>query len=299
MADESKELRKLMTARGDLISGLLSVLERKVGEAQTDLLEKILEDFVDKLELTEGGRVKNTLYNKRLLQNVDRVFAQFGKTLGVELAAMIAQGVQQVVNFNGEYYKMFANKAQLTTILPSVIETVSGWLGIEKGKVVKNGYLDTLIKDTTVKNQIKNFSMRSVVGQQGWRETKSQLKETIAGNKEKTGALDRYYRNFVYDLYSQVDRATGQVYADKLGLEFFIYEGGIISTTRTFCREKNGKVFHRSEIEKWDLTKAKPPGYNPFTDCGGYGCRHHLNPIPVTLALRLRPDAKQFIKEAA
>lgn len=299
MANENTELKKLMTGRGDLVAGLLSVLERKVNEAQVELLEKVLEQFIDKLELTEGGRVKNTLYNKRLLQNVDRVFAQFGKSMGVELATMIAQGVQSVVNFNGQYYKMFANKAQLLAILPSVTETVSGWLGIEKGKVAKNGYLDTLIKDTTVKNQIKNFAIRSVVGQQGWKETKSQLKETITGNKEKTGALEKYYRNFVYDLYSQVDRATGQVYADKLGLEFFIYEGGIIETTRKFCKEKNGKVFHRSEIEKWDLTVARPPGYNPFTDCGGYGCRHHLNPIPTTLALRLRPDAKQFIKEAA
>jgi len=107
-----------------------------------------------------------------------------------------------------------------------------------------------------------------------------------------SGRMSQYYRNFVYDTYSQVDRATGEVYAEKLGLQFAVYEGGIIKTTRKFCRERNGKVFHRTEIEKFDPKVAKPPNYNPFTDLGGYGCRHHLNWIPEALAYIMRPDAK-------
>lgn len=300
MDKEQKEVKRLMTERTTLVDGLLSVLERKVSEAERDLLRMTIEGFVDKLELTEGGRVRNTLYNKRLLANIDRIFDNFGKTLGLEIAKTIAVGVQQVVNFSGEYYSLFTTKAKLLTILPTVRETMSVWLGLsEKGKVEPNGYLDKLIKDTTVRNQVKNIAMRQVIGQQGWREGKAQLSEFIGGNKEKAGALQKYHRNFVYDLYSQVDRATAEIYADKLGFEFFIYEGGLIETSRPFCKERNGKVFHKSEIAKFDPPTAKPPGYNPFTDLGGYGCRHHLNGIPTALALVLRPDARQFIKAAA
>lgn len=296
MADRG-DLRKYMTRRSDLVDGLLSVLERKVKQSERQLLELTVREFVDKLELTEGGRVRNTLYNKRLLANIDRVFEQFGRTIGVELARTIAQGVQAVVNFNGDYYRMMTTRAQTLPISKTVKEFVQAWLGLtERGAVKANGYLDTLVKDTTVRNYVKDFALRSVIGQQGWQESKQQLQTIIAGNKERTGRLSQYYRNFVYDTYSQVDRATGEVYAEKLGFNFAVYEGGIIKTTRKFCRERNGKVFHRTEIEKFDPPAAKPPNYNPFTDLGGYGCRHHLNWIPDALARMLRSDADKFLK---
>lgn len=288
-----------MIRRSDLVDGLLSVLERKVKQAERQLLELTVRDFIDKLQLTEDGRVRNTLYNKRLLGNIDTVFDRFGNTAGVELARMVAQGVQSVINFNGQYYRMFTAKAQLLPIDRSVKEFMQSWLGLtERGAVKANGYLDTLIKDTTVKNQIKDFALRSVVGQQGWMESKRQLGEIVTGNQQKTGRLSQYYRNFVYDTYSQVDRATGEVYAEGLGFNFAIYEGGIIKTTRKFCKEHNGNVYHRKEIEQFDPKVAKPPNYNPFTDLGGYGCRHHLNWIPDSLALMLRDDAKDFVNKS-
>lgn len=296
MADRG-DLRKYMTRRSDLVDGLLSVLERKVKQSERQLLELTVREFVDKLELTDGGRVRNTLHNKRLLANIDRVFEQFGRTIGVELARTIAQGVQAVVNFNGEYYRVMTTRAQTLPISQKVKEFVQAWLGLtEKGAVKPNGYLDTLVKDTTVRNYVKDFALRSVIGQQGWQQSKQQLQTIITGNKERTGRLSQYYRNFVYDTYSQVDRATGEVYAEGLGFNFAVYEGGIIKTTRKFCRERNGKVFHRSEIEKFNPPTAKPPNYNPFTDLGGYGCRHHLNWIPDALARMLRSDADTFLK---
>lgn len=282
-----------MIKRTTLVDGLLSVLERKVADAERELLKLAISEFMDRLELTPDGKVRNTLYNKRLLSNIDNVFTKFGKTNGVDIAKTIASGVQSVSNFSGEYFSSFTTKAKLLEIKPGVTETIRAWLGLgSKGGVTANGYLDTLIKNTTVKNTIKDFALRTVVGQQGWMEAKKQLSEILIGAGEKAGAMVKYYRNFVYDTYSQVDRATGQIYADKLGFEFFIYEGGLIKGSREFCRERNGKVFHKSEILDFDPKEARPPGYNPFTDLGGYGCRHHLNGIPASLALILRPDLK-------
>lgn len=293
MADEQKVVKNLMVKRTQLVDGLLSVLERKVNEAEKGLLKQTIEQFMDRLELTADGKVKNTLFNKRLLANIDTVFTKFGKSDGVEIAKTIASGVQSVVNFAGTYYSNFTTKAKLLEIKPAVKETTAAWLGLgEKGGVTKNGYLDTIIQNNTVKNTIKDFALRTVVGQQGWMEAKKQLSEIVVGAGDKAGAMKKYYRNFVYDTYSQVDRATGQIYAEKLGFEFYIYEGGLIKGSRQFCRERNGKVFHKSEIAEFDPTEAKQPGYNPFTDLGGYGCRHHLNGIPASLAFILRPDLK-------
>jgi len=290
-----KIIRSNMVKRTHLIDGLLSILERRVKKAERLLLEELVEGFVDKLQVTEGGQVRNTLHNKRMMASIDDVFDDFARTAGVELAKTVTEAITKIINFNGQYYRTFTTQAALLPISTTVKEFMSSWLGLTKdGKVKPNGYLDTLIKDTTVKNYVKDFGMRAVIGQRGWMESKKELKNIIVGAKGKTGRLRQYYRNFVYDTYSHVDRATAEVYAEKMGLNFAIYEGGIIKTTRTFCRERNGKTFHRSEIEKFDPKVAKPPNYNPMTDLGGYGCRHHLNWIPDTAARLYRDDVDSF-----
>ena len=140
--------------------------------------------------------------------------------------------------------------------------------------------------------------MKMVYGQEGWEATRKSLAKLIEGDQNNLGALQKYHRNFTYDLYSQIDRATAKTYADDLGFEFAIYEGGLIETSREFCKDHNGNVYHKSEIADFDPKVAKQPDYNPFTDLGGYGCRHHLNWIPTALALAMRPDASKFIEAA-
>lgn len=293
----SKQVERFMLRKTSLIDGLVNVLEKQVEAGQRKLLEQTVLQFVDQLDITEGGKVRNTLKNKRLLQTIDTVFAEWGRTAGVAIAQSIVAGLQRVLNFNNTYFKSFTRDAELLPLQKKVTETLRYWLGIdEKGGVQKNGYLDTIINDTSVKNQIKDLTVKSVLGQHGYNETKKALKDFIVGNSEKTGVMQRYYRNFVYDTYSTVDRATGDIYAEGLGFNFAIYEGGVIKTTRKFCRERNGKVFHRSEIAAFNPPTAKPPNYDPFISLGGYSCRHHLNYIPDSTAKVLRPDAVNFIK---
>ena len=135
------------------------------------------------------------------------------------------------------------------------------------------------------------------MGQAGWQDTKKNLEKLIAGDKDNLGALQKYHRNFSYDLLSQVDRATGKTYADDLKFEFAIYEGGLIETSREFCKKHNGNVYHISEIQKFNPQVAKPPNYNPFVDCGGYSCRHTLNYIPTSLARLMGKNVDDFIKK--
>jgi hypothetical protein len=92
------------------------------------------------------------------------------------------------------------------------------------------------------------------------------------------------------------------VYAQKLGLDTFIYAGGLIETSRPFCKKHNDKVFTVEEAEKqWPKDSALPRtkveresgtlvGYNPTVDMGRWNCRHRIRYIPRTLAEQLRPD---------
>jgi hypothetical protein len=290
--------------RTDLINAILDNLQVKVLANQRVLYQLIIDEFVDKLE-TKGGIIQNTTQNKRLLALFDAVFKKYTDATTPATIKTLLDGVQQIIDFNAQYFAVLAPKSQLIPIKTDVQKLIDSWLGISSdGKTVPNGYLDTLINDPTVKNQIRNVMIKGIVNQVGNIQLKQDLKDYITGNNQgtvaagetgsapDTGALSKYYRNFVYDTYSQLDRATANTYANTLELNYAIYEGGIIRTSRKFCKDHNGKVYSRAEIAVFDPPTAQPPGYNPFVDLGGYGCRHHLNWIPEIIAFSMRPDLK-------
>lgn len=296
--NEKELLKFIQRAAGDrtkLINSLLEELSKNVASAQKNLLRHFIEGWVDKLDVDEvTGRIKNTLRNKRLLSTVDDVFARYVKDGGLAVAKIMVDGVNQILDFNGSYYKAFNTQAELVPIKAATLEYMKSWLGLKgNGALEGNGYLQKTISDPKVLGELKNFALRAVAGQQGYEATKSAVKSFIDGNKQSAGLLDRYYRNFVYDTYSQVDRVAAANYSDKLKMDYAIYEGGLIKTSRKFCRERNGNVYTRDEIEQMEPTEAKPPNYNPITDMGGYGCRHHWNWVPYAVAAALRPDLKK------
>lgn len=290
MALNKKKALALFKQRGQLVDKLTDRLSGQVRESEAELFASVLEEFVDKLDVKDGV-ITNSLRNKRILSNIDRVFSDYAATKGVAIATGVAKGVQQLFDFNMQYFSAFESETKMIPIGNDIKVTLEGWLGIgDDGKVQKNGYLSQLVNDATLSNKVKSLMVKSIVSGTGLSETKSALKDLIMGEKGKLSALEKHYRNFVYDTFSQVDRTIGKVTADKLQLNYAIYEGGLIETSRQFCREHNGKVYTREEIAKFDPPTAKQPDYNPFTDLGGYGCRHHLNWIPYTLAVILRPD---------
>jgi hypothetical protein len=102
---------------------------------------------------------------------------------------------------------------------------------------------------------------------------------------------------------STLGRTITQGVADQIGAEFFLYQGRPIRTTRVFCAEREGRVWHRREIEEWgrraaageDIDGNGNPGWagmvegtnaqTIFLYLGGWyggreGCRHVLIPVP-------------------
>lgn len=292
--DRSK-LKKLQKQRDNLIAQLNSRFEQLVAQSQRNLLALFLERFVFQLDTDENKLIKNTQANRNKILAVDKLFNEYAEINNPLLIGGLLSGVGAILDFNSKYYSNLEAESRLLPLRQRVRDNMSDWLGIKEGSVAKNGYLDTLIESSEVKAQVKAAAVKIVYGQQGFNAAKANVQELINGSPEKLGALQKYHRNFTYDLYSQVDRATAKTYADDLKFEFAIYEGGIIKTTRPFCREHNGNVYHRSEIAEMKPKKAIPPDYNPFTDMGGYACRHHWNWIPNSLAKMMRPDAARFL----
>ncbi len=289
----AKTVQGFANERTRLIDDLINGLEATVSKAQKQLYRRLLNKLIDKLDVKDG-RIQNTNRNKGLLSSIDAVFAEFSRIEGLAIVNEVVVAIDKVITFNKSYFSEL-DEVGIKDLDLAVRRQMNEWLGIEKGTLKPNGYLDKLVKDSTIRKEVKDLVIKDVVSQNGLAKMQKSLSVMIEGNAEQLGSLAKYYRNFVYDTISATDRIVGMEYANSKGYEFAIYEGGIIKTSRKFCKDRNGKVFHKTEIEKFDPPTAKQANYNPFIDLGGYGCRHHLNWISTKLALRYRPEAKDFL----
>ena len=299
---DKQELNSFTDKRSKLIASLIELMDERVKENQKELLNKVLDKFIDRLETDENGKVINNDKNRKLLFQIDEAFKQYQKEEGIKTIQLLLNSINKIVNFNRDYFTAIDGKANVLPLMPKVKEFMKQWLGIKGDVAEPNGYIDVLAKNESAKTALKNTAMKIVIGQEGFEDARKQFRELLGdyrGQTGKTGLLERNQRNFAYDLYSQIDRATADVVRTELKFQFAIYEGGIIETSRIFCEEHEGNVYHISEILEFDPKEAKPPNYNPLTDLGGYGCRHHLNWISDSMAKYLRPDAKFFIDGTA
>ena len=294
---DEKKLKEFTKKRTKLIGSLMSSMQEQVVENQRKVYERMLDKFIDKLEKDEDGNVKNNDHNRRLLNEIDEVFKEYNKKEGRQTIELLLQSVTSIMSFNQGYFQALDGNARTLKIMPKVKDFMKVWLGIKGDVVEPNGYLDKLVSNDPAKIALKNQAMKIVIGQEGFEDAKKQIKTLIDGNQNTMGALEKHHRNFAFDLYSQIDRATSDVIRNDLGFVFAIYEGGLIETSRIFCEEHDGKIYHISEIKKFNPKEAKPPNYNPITDAGGFSCRHSYNWISTALAKAMGKDVDNFIKK--
>ena len=115
------------------------------------------------------------------------------------------------------------------------------------------------------------------------------MNDFVLGTEKFEGALTRYTKQIAFDAFAFADRKYTQTVSEDLGLVWRLYSGGLISDTRVFCQQRNGKIFHIKEVEKWGTVPAEWQGRvnttnpsNIFTFLGGWNCRHSIMPVGET-----------------
>lgn len=292
-----QDFQKLLNEHDELLGLVEGRHKDLLTEKQRKVFQQVRELFIDKLERDEDGNVKMNSSNIALLNTIDEVFELTSSAVNTNIVSHLATSVKSLVKSNANYFSKVDGNAKVLPILPKVDKAMSGWLGITNGTPQKNGFIDQLVNDQTAKIAVKNMAMKIVIGQQGLESAKNEIKTLIEGNKDRLGLFERHYKTFANDLYSQIDRATANVIRSDLKFEFAIYVGGLIETSREFCEKHNGKVFHISEILKFDPKVGIPPNYDPIHDLGGYNCRHHLRWISTAMAKAKGKDVDKFIKK--
>ena len=123
------------------------------------------------------------------------------------------------------------------------------------------------------------------------------LTEQIKGKNDKFGVIKSYHYQNGYDKMQNYSRQLDTEFSKALKLNYAIYAGGEIQTTRDFCESRNGNVYNRETILSWNNTPATWAGRKPqndiLIDMGGYNCRHDFDWISYALARRIDPNIEK------
>lgn len=289
----------------ELLDAKEKAFKGSITAAQSVLYDDLIENLLNELK---GDQILNTTENISSLTAIDKVWKTFVEVEIIPIMRKYVSDLRDINSLNAQYFGVFAETKRIMDEIESDINKGTyERLGVNRqGGVIKGGYLDSLIRDETVKNDVKKLTYKAIVSERITKKEYIQsVRELVKGNENKMGALDRHFDTFAYDTFTQHDRTVSWEYANKLGLNYAKYMGGLVEDSRPFCVVRNGKVFSKEEILKFGTPqdtyggytnkskgqfKGKPLEYDPILDCGGYRCRHSLNFMTEKEAKRRRPD---------
>lgn len=306
-----KRISDILNRKQEFIDSQRDKLSNTVIKLQSQLFSDVVDNMVTELDIKDGMIVDNAK-NYRLISVLDKTYKNFSKLSSIVMAGKIASDTKIILEMSNKYFASMV-KFNFDTVVSKATKLINLKIGLVDDKIFKGGWLDSYFTNSPIGTELKQITSQAVTSGMAKREFIKVLKEKITGTTEYTGALERQFNMYAYDLYQQYDAAYNLTIGNELGMNYFIYQGGLIDDSRDFCAAHNSKVWSRQEAETWEdwvpndgvypegwEVKAKDiyshpgymeiPGYDPFINRGGYHCRHAIGWISDDIAFDLRPD---------
>lgn len=281
--------------------------------------KKIYEEVVTlakDLETDAQGKVKQTITNLKRLNQIKAKLAALSKDK--EWVAGIGKFVK--------YFNILQKQqnAYFSTAFPKLTLGESAKKRNEMMKqIAVNNTIEALMGDglkANVTDKLNDILLRGVTSGAKWADLQQELRDHLMGKEGGQGAFARYATTYATTALSQYTGQTNQMMTKDLGLEWFMYTGSNIETTREFCEVLTRKKWiHKSEIptilqgkitmqdgevvevpiyKKTNLPYGMIEGTTPENfqcNCGGWNCRHQLLPVAdavVPAAIRAKFEKK-------
>ena len=271
----------------------------RIDRAQNRFLKILREAILSSLAADDNGILTRDNNFSQIPYRMDRLFEYFTKESIEPIVNKMQSTFEKVTDNNQAYFKTFGDHGQDENVKNSVFST----LGIAGGAIAAGSLLFTLLTDKEAINTIKSVVMAAISGGLTITALKIAVEEIVL--RKDGGILKRLFEQKAPDPFAKIDRYVHNKYGVALKLNYAMYQGGTIRSSRPFCIERNNKVFSREEILRFGTPsdqfggydnkttgdfQGKTDPYNPITDLGGYNCRHFLTFISDELAFTLRPD---------
>lgn len=250
-----------------LLSEWIADLPNKILTINAELLDK-MNVFLDKFDFS-----LNIGQNLNVLLEIQTALPMMLQSVGY--VALINELVKKIddslTKLEGYFTNIFDNYPEKGTAITSAyrvaLEQVRRSL---LGEGLQQSYVTDIVK--TLQFHVYSKSQKSV-----FREA---LKKVLGEN----GQPLRYVTTYSSDALYQFSRAYTEEITKALDTKYYYYMGTKIKTTRSFCRDRVGKAYKKSEVQGWAKLDwggkiAGTNGQNIVMYVGGYNCRHRLLPI--------------------
>lgn len=276
------ELKKLARKRSAILRSSEKGLLSRAASMQRKLNAYVLNTLLPSLDI-RGNQISNTNAN---LNKVNK-------------ASGLKNFMKNVVNLKMfEYYtKEFSKLDKATNRYFSRFEPTAAAVKriTNRGETVIDGFIDELFDNNQITRSIQETVRTAILGERNIGDIRTLLTEQIKGKEGKLGLIESYHYREGFNEFQTYSRAQDQAFSKALDLNYAIYAGGEIKTTRDFCDERNGNVYNRETILSWnDLEwQGKKENNDILIDMGGYNCRHDFDWISYALARRIDPNIEK------
>ncbi len=276
-------LNKIARSRGVFVDKSEKGLLARANVLQNRLDSYIIKILVPSLDI-KNGKIVNSAAN---LKRINKISG-------------LKKFINEVINLSMyEYYdKSYRGLETRTTpyfdLLGATGKNDKKVIG--NGKISIDGFLNSLFDNNDIARQLQSTIRTAINSNREVSELNTLLTEQIKGKEDKFGIVQNFhYKNGGYDSFQKYTRTLDEGFSKVLNLNYAIYAGGKIKTTREFCLSRSGKVFNRETIEGWNSQQwqGKIEGGDVLIDAGGYNCRHDYDWISYELAKRINKDIQK------
>lgn len=279
---------------------LATLIEQLIINANAEYLRvigaverKLWEQFsytLHQLQIDSSGYILQNAENRKIIQLAE---GQFNATVKGSVYQGALQKyvniIPQIDTLNSQYFQAVASK---------FIENNLFVRNIRK-ETVKT--LETLILkegvDVNVKRSLMGIVNKGINTGSSYEGMREEVKQFLVGKEERPGELTRYVTTITRDALFNYSRAYQNAASNDLGLEWYVWSGGLIKTSRPFCVSHADHYYHQREIEAFANQEwaGKRPGTTEssiFVYAGGYNCAHSI--IPVHESIVPEEDKQRF-----
>ncbi len=281
-----------------------SRLDKKISNSEKQLLKKsktianqlypLYREYAASLQKDSDGNILNNVNNISIVNASKRViFGYFERKGFSALYKLFNDTFKTIDGENVKYYSYIVDKSIAQDAANKVQAQMTDRVG--NSDLTGDGLIPQLLDPNEISRQIQNTMMKAVNSELTSYEMNKELKNGIVGDDKRFGFVESYYYQNGYDSFAEYERASKEGYSKILELNYAIYQGGEIKSTRSFCDTRNGNVYNRETIESWQNLnwQGKKKGHNIIIDAGGYNCRHYYDWVTFALARRLDPEIQK------
>ena len=264
------------------IEATREALQETIAELEAEIIARVLRDIPDPTVAKAGDMPKALKTAMSARDQLVKIFSGYYKT-----AAKITDGYEDLIPPVFSTFAAAGVDASFTNRDKAVVRYLQQ-VSFDEYKHLGDSFIQTLSKSL--------FS--GILGLKTPPEIAKTLRGQLTGLKDRAGKpMSSHAKQLAHDSIMNFSRAVQTEKSKDLGIQYFQYVGTTILDSRPFCVAKAGKIFTSEQVDSWDSQTwaGKNPNLPVRVACGGYNCRHHLQPLPDAVAKMIAQDNGQTL----